>query len=68
MRNGKKDARVVIEFGRTVYIRKYERYAHAKTKLHARLPECMKEEINIGDNVQIMECRPISKIVHFVVV
>lgn len=60
--------RVVIEFERTLYIKKYERYAAKKTKLHARLPDCMFNEINIGDYIEIMECRPISKIVHFMVV
>ena len=60
--------RVVIEFERTIFIKKYERYAKRKTKLHARLPECMNKEINIGDYIQIMECRPISKIIHFIAV
>ncbi len=60
--------RVVIEFARTVFVKKYERYAMRKTKLHARLPECMSEDINIRDYIEIMECRPISKIVHFIVV
>ncbi|PJE58385.1 MAG: 30S ribosomal protein S17, partial [Candidatus Portnoybacteria bacterium CG10_big_fil_rev_8_21_14_0_10_36_7] len=45
-----------------------ERYAKRKTKLHARLPDCMSNEINIGDYIEIKECRPISKIIHFVVV
>jgi small subunit ribosomal protein S17 len=60
--------RVVIEFDRTVFIKKYERYSKRKTKLHARLPECMAEEINLGDYIEILECRPISKIIHFVVI
>jgi len=60
--------RITIEFERTLYIKKYERYAKKKTKLHARLPECMKEQIQIGDYVEIHECRPISKIIHFVVI
>ncbi len=60
--------RVVIEFERTIYIEKYERYARRKTKLHARLPDCMFKDINVGDYIEIMECRPISKIIHFVVV
>ncbi len=60
--------RIVIEFERTIYIKKYERYSKRKTKLHARLPECMSKDINIGDYVQIKECRPISKIIHFVVI
>jgi len=60
--------RVVIEFERTIYIKKYERYAKRKTKLHARLPVCIEDEVNIGDYVEIKECRPISKIIHFVVI
>ncbi|MDP2925429.1 MAG: 30S ribosomal protein S17 [Nanoarchaeota archaeon] len=59
--------RVVIEFERTVYVQKYERYAKRKTKLHARLPDCMANEINIGDYIEIMESRPISKIINFIV-
>jgi len=59
--------RVTIEFERTVYIKKYERYSKRKTKLHARLPECMVPEINLGDYIEIKECRPISKIIHFIV-
>lgn len=59
--------RITIEFERTLYIKKYERYAKRKTKLHARLPVCMDDEVQIGDYVEIKECRPISKIIHFVV-
>ncbi|HTZ41618.1 MAG TPA: 30S ribosomal protein S17 [Candidatus Omnitrophota bacterium] len=59
--------RIVIEFERTVYLGKFERYAKLKTKLHARLPLCMDKEINIGDYVRITECRPLSKLIHFVV-
>ena len=60
--------RIVIEFERMIYVRKYERYAKSKTKIHARLPICMENEINIGDNVVIQECRPLSKMIHFVVI
>jgi small subunit ribosomal protein S17 len=60
--------RAVIEFDRTLYVKKYERYAKRKTKLHARLPDCMFDDINIGDYIEIKECRPISKIVHFIVI
>ena len=58
--------RIVIEFERTIYIKKYERYSKRKTKLHARLPDCMSKNIEIDDYVAIKECRPISKIIHFV--
>jgi small subunit ribosomal protein S17 len=58
--------RVVIEFERTVFIQKYERYARKKTRLHARLPQGM--DINVGDYIKVRECRPLSKIIHFVVI
>ena len=58
--------RIAIEFERTVYLRKYERYMKKRTKLHARLPKCCENSISIGDYVQIRECRPLSKIIHFV--
>jgi ribosomal protein S17 len=60
--------RVVIEFERMIYVRKYERYARLKTKIHARLPDVMEKEINIGDLIRVHECRPLSKIIHFVVI
>lgn len=59
--------RVVIEFERMVYDRKYERYSKSQTKIHARLPDCMAKEINVGDLIRVQECRPLSKIIHFVV-
>jgi len=60
--------RIVIEFERRIYIRKYERYLKSKTKIHARLPDDMIEEINVGDLIRVQECRPLSKIIHFVVI
>ena len=60
--------RVVIQFERTVYMNKYERYYKSKTKIHARLPENMENKINVGDYIQVQECRPLSKIIHFVVI
>jgi len=60
--------RVVIEFERMIYVQKYERYKRSKTKLHARVPHCMEEQIKIGDLIEIKECRPLSKIIHFVVI
>ena len=59
--------RLTIEFERMVYIRKYERYSKFKTKIHARLPLELEKEINVGDLIQVQECRPLSKLIHFVV-
>lgn len=58
--------RIAIEFERVIYIRKYERYAKKKTRLHARLPSCKENEVNLGDYVLVGECRPLSKLIHFV--
>jgi len=60
--------RVVIEFERMVYVSKYERYKKSKTKIHARLQECMEDKINVGDYIKIQECRPLSKLIHFIVI
>ena len=59
------DKRVVVEFERTVKIPKYERFAKKMTRLHARIPEGM--NLEIGNYVKLQECRPLSKIIHFVV-
>ena len=59
--------RITIEFERIVKIPKYERFMKKKTKIHARLPDELTNEIHVGDLVQIQECRPLSKIIHFIV-
>jgi len=64
----KHDKRLAIEFERMIYIKKFERYARKKTRVHARLPKCLESTINIGDLIKIQECRPLSKIIHFVVI
>lgn len=60
--------RVTIEFERMTYLRKYERYMKKKTRIHARLPRCFEKKINVGDLVGVQECRPLSKMIHFVVI
>ncbi|MBU2458840.1 MAG: 30S ribosomal protein S17 [Nanoarchaeota archaeon] len=60
--------RIVIEFERMIYVRKYERYARSRTKIHARVPKCMEDQIKVGDTVSVQECRPLSKIIHFAVI
>lgn len=58
--------RAMIEFERLVYYPKYERYARKKSKLHALIPQCIMPKVKIGSYVKIGECRPLSKIIHFV--
>ena len=58
--------RIVIELERTVYVHKYERYYKKKTRIHASIPHGML--IALGDYVSVQECRPLSKIIHHLVV
>ena len=60
------NARAVIEWERIIYFPKYERYAKTRSRLHAHIPKCMLQEIKLGDYVEIAECRPLSKITHFI--
>mgnify|MGYP001574341090 CR=1 FL=1 len=59
--------RVVIEFDRPIYIKKYERFYKKKTKIHSRLPESF-SDVQIGDVVKVRETRPLSKIIHSIVI
>lgn len=59
--------RAVVEWERLIYYRKYERYSKAKSRIHAHLPDCLADKIKTGDYVRVGECKPISKITHFVV-
>jgi small subunit ribosomal protein S17 len=61
------EKRITIKFSRKVYVSKYERYTNPTVKIHAKLPQCMRKDINLGDHIEIQECRPLSKIIHFVV-
>lgn len=59
--------RITIEFERTVFLPKYERYMKKKTRIHARLPDNMADKVHVGDFVKVKETRPLSKIIHFIV-
>jgi small subunit ribosomal protein S17 len=48
------------------FIPKYERYERRTSKYSAHCPPCMKVEV--GDEVRIAECRPISKTISFVTI
>ena len=60
--------RLAIQFERTIYNAKYERYSKSRTKVHARIPAELENQIKIGDLIQVQECRPLSKIIHFMVI
>ena len=66
VRTAKMEGSVVVELERLHYVKKYERYEKRFKRISAHLPACM--DVNPGDEVKIMECRPLSKTVSFVVV
>ena len=57
---------VVVRWGHTHFIPKYEMYERRHTKVAAYNPECI--EAKKGDTVKIVECRPLSKTKTFVVI
>lgn len=57
--------RAVVRWELIRYTPKYERYHRTYSKVHAYIPACI--TVNKGDLVRIGECRPLSKIMHFVV-
>ena len=59
--------KAVIEWGRIMYHPKYERYSKRKSRIHARIPQCMLQKVKVGSVVKAGECRPLSKMIHSVV-
>jgi len=57
---------VRVEWLRLVPITKYERFEKRRSRVKAHNPPCINAKIN--DRVKIIECRPISKTVKFMVV
>ncbi|MBI2673349.1 30S ribosomal protein S17 [Candidatus Woesearchaeota archaeon] len=55
-----------IEWPRTHFIPKYERYEKRRTTVKAHKPDCI--EVNAGDSVIIAESKPISKTKNFVII
>lgn len=57
---------VVVEREYFRYIQKYERFEKRTRRYSAHSPPCI--PLRVGDDVTLMECRPISKTKSFVVV
>jgi small subunit ribosomal protein S17 len=57
---------ITIKRNYNFYVKKFQRYERRNTKQSAHVPECM--EVEIGDVVRIMETRPLSKTISFVVI
>ena len=60
----RRTANIVIE--RMTFVKKYDRYDRRKSKLKVHNPECISAKE--GDKVDVVECRPLSKTKHFVIV
>lgn len=56
---------VNVEWARSHYIPKYERYEKRRSRVKAHNPKCI--DAQVGDKVKIMECRKLSKTKSFVV-
>jgi len=57
---------VVVRRDYDKYVPKYMRYERRHSHITAHNPPCI--EATVGDVVRLMECRPLSKAVSFVVV
>lgn len=57
---------VSVMWERSVYVPKYERYEKKRSKVKAHNPGCL--NVKKGEKVRIMQCRPLSKTKHFVVI
>ncbi len=64
--NSKMRISPTVEWERTKFVPKYERYKKAKTKVKVHNPPCI--DAKKGDKVKIAETRPISKTKNFVIV
>ena len=62
----KMNGSVVVEKTYKTMLKKYQRYVTRRSRYLAHLPACVKKAK--GDHVIIAECRPLSKMVSFVVV
>ncbi|MEK9805278.1 MAG: 30S ribosomal protein S17 [Euryarchaeota archaeon] len=58
---------IIVQREITRYMKKYERYEKRTRRYAAHLPSCI-GEVESGETVRIMECRPLSKTVKFCVI
>jgi small subunit ribosomal protein S17 len=55
-----------IQWDRSYFVPKYERYEMRRSRLRVHNPTCIDAEI--GDNVVAARCRPLSKTKNFVII
>jgi small subunit ribosomal protein S17 len=66
VRSDKMDKSAVITRQRMVFVPKYERYMKRTSRMSVHSPPCIGAKM--GDIVTVMECRPLSKTISFVIV
>lgn len=64
--SAKMQGSAIVKWARAYYLVKYGLYEKRKTKIAVHNPPCINAKE--GDTVKIMECRPLSKTVNFVIV
>ncbi len=57
---------VIVRRDYNKYVSKYMRYERRHSHMAVHRPDCI--ELDAGDKVRIMECRPLSKAISFVVI
>ena len=55
-----------IDIERMTFVSKYDRYVRRGSSIKAHNPECI--SAREGDKVEVVECRPLSRTKHFVIV
>lgn len=58
---------VIIRQDYVQFVKKYQRYERRNSRLACHLPECLNQEVQIGDMVRVGESRKISKTKAFIV-
>ncbi|MBN1802937.1 MAG: 30S ribosomal protein S17 [Candidatus Lokiarchaeota archaeon] len=58
---------VIIRQDYVKFVKKYQRYERRNSRLACHLPECLRQEMQVGDLVIVGESRKISKTKAFVV-
>ncbi len=66
VKNKKMQGSLVVKKDYLHYVPKYERYEKRRSQYSVHLPPCI--DVEEGDPVKIMECRPLSKSKSFVVI
>src|SRR5574341_1265224 len=64
--DAKMQTTATVEWPRRKYVSKYERYMTSRTRVKAHNPQSI--DAKKGDIVKLIECRPISKTKHFIIV